>query len=204
MLTDRLADAFIGLATGRQWDRMKDAFSDIARISDRASPGGAMRMMRHATDPDDLATFASFVERHPTGAFAMHITGEAGASTLRTSARASRAAANAASGTGLAAERTLIAAARKGPAGAKLLTTPIGRAMLRPHPLVGVLKAVYKGNAETLVTRLMDRLGPSAWWLLPLAWAWLFVEVAMLLPRLAWFKPRDPAAKISSAPRRAA
>ncbi len=202
MLTDRLADAFVGLAKGRQWDRMQAALADVAKISEKASPGGAMRLMKHADDPDDIARIARFTERHPTGAFALHMTGDRGMQALRTS----KAATNAAGTIGeiTAAERTIIAAAKKGPAGARLLSTPMGKAMLRPHPLVGILKTFYRGNAEGLVTALMDRLGPSAWWLLPAAWAWLVVEVVLLSNRAMRLKRGGKSERLSSTPRRAA
>jgi len=210
MLTDRLADAFVGLAKGRQWDRMQAALADVAKISEKASPGGAMRLMKHADDPDDIARIARFTERHPTGAFALHMTGERGMQALRSgksaSKTASKAGVNAADTISeiTTAERTIIAAAKKGPAGARLLSTPMGKAMLRPHPLVGILKTFYRGNAEGLVTALMDRLGPSAWWLLPAAWAWLVVEVVLISNRAMRWKQGGKGERLSSAQRRAA
>jgi hypothetical protein len=206
MLTDRLADAFVGLAKGRQWDRMQGALADVAKISEKASPGGAMRLMKHADDPDDIARIARFTERHPTGAFALHMTGERGMEALRASKTAGKVGVNASGAIGeiTSAERTIIAAAKKGPAGARLLSTPMGRAMLRPHPLVGILKTFYRGNAEGLVTGLLDRLGPSAWWLLPAAWAWLVVEIALLGRRVMGWGRGGKGERLSSAPRRGA
>ena len=206
MLTDRLADAFVGLAKGRQWDRMQGALADVAKISEKASPGGAMRLMKHADDPDDIARIARFTERHPTGAFALHMTGERGMEALRASKTAGKVGVNASGAIGeiTSAERTIIAAAKKGPAGARLLSTPMGKAMLRPHPLVGILKTFYRGNAEGLVTGLLDRLGPNAWWLLPAAWAWLVVEVVLLSNRAMRWKRGGKGERLSSTPRRAA
>jgi hypothetical protein len=189
---------------------MQAALADVAKISEKASPGGAMRLMKHADDPDDIARIARFTERHPTGAFALHMTGERGMQALRASKTASKTASkvgvNATDAIGeiTSAERTIIAASKKGPAGARLLSTPMGKAMLRPHPLVGILKTFYRGNAEGLVTALMDRLGPSAWWLLPAAWAWLVVEVVLISNRAMRWKQGGKGERLSSAQRRAA
>lgn len=202
LLTDRLADALMGLVNGRQWDKMQAAFADVAKLSEKASPGGAMRLMKHADNPEDIARLAAFAQRHPTGAFALHMNGERGVQALRATKASTNAARAIAEITTV--ERTLIAAAKKGPAGARFLSTPMGKAMLRPHPLVGILKTFYRGNAESLVTSLMDRLGPSAWWLLPAAWAWLVVEITLLAKRVTRFKRGGKQERLSSTPRRAA
>jgi hypothetical protein len=172
-------------------DALGSMMKDVASISRRASPAGAARVLRRADSASELASLARFVERQPSGAFALHVLGDEGAQLVKSGAKneikteiklAARSGEHAAEA-GLASERAMLQAARKGPAGAAWLRTA-GRAALRPHPLLGLAKGLYKGNIERLAARVTQELDPRAWWVLPLLAAWTFLEGAMLIARL--------------------
>lgn len=161
---------------GGEAEALSKAFADVKVVAASASPGGAVRLLRHVDDPEDLRALAEFARRRGSaGTAALHIGGDDAAAWLR----ASRTGTNAAD-----AELALLAASRKGPAGVRFLASPAGRILIRPHPLVGLLKSVYKGNAAALATRWLDRLDPDAWWIVPLLASWTFIEGAWLLRRL--------------------
>ncbi len=171
---DRMAEHLRRLLRQRNSGELATVCEDVASIAKRASPGGAIRVLALVDDPSDLPMLARFLERRPRGAFALHVTGSEGASTLR---RVVKTAPD-------AADDLLEAAAGKGASGTRFLSTPAARALTRPHPLVGVAKAVSKGNAERLVKAALDRIDPGAWWALPLAAAWVLFEALLLRRRL--------------------
>jgi hypothetical protein len=169
------------LAKAKDVKGLRAVLGDTAALARGASPGGAVRLMRLAKEPGDLARMARFVERTGArGAAALHATGEAGAGLLRTAdeLRAAGRPAEAAR-----AEGVLLKAAAKGPAGAAWLARGGARALLRPHWLVGALKGVYKGHASALVERALDRLGPHAWWVTGVLAAWAVLESGLFLRR---------------------
>lgn len=172
-LGERMAEHLRQLLRQRKSADLASVCEDVATISKRASPGGAIRVMRLVDDPTDLRTFARFVERRPHGAFALHVTGSEGAAMLRRAGTA----------TPDAADALLEAAAGKGAAGTRFLSTPAAKALMRPHPLVGVAKGLGKGHAERLVTAMLDRIDPGAWWAVPLAAGWALFEALMLRRR---------------------
>ncbi len=172
-LGERMAEHLRQLLRQRKAAALTAVCEDVASISKRASPGGAIRVMKLVDDPADLSTFARFIERRPRGAFALHVTGSEGAATLRRAAKS----------TPDAADALLEAAAGKGAAGTRFLSTPAAAALMRPHPLVGIAKAFSKGHAEQLVRRILDRVDPGAWWAMPLAAAWALFEALMLRRR---------------------
>ncbi len=176
-LSKRFAASLVALAQGGKRAELARVGEDVVRMGRKASPGGAMRMLRHAENPEELSALARFVEREPGGALALHATGEEGAKLVKRAAKEADEVARA------SAEGLVVKAARKGEAGKRFLSSKAARALLSPHPLVGIAKGLWKGNAAKLVQRLVDRLGADAWWLLPLAAAWAFVEVVLLARR---------------------
>ncbi|HYE63269.1 MAG TPA: hypothetical protein VD997_14835 [Phycisphaerales bacterium] len=150
-------------------DELKRVFTDIRSIADNASPGGAMRLLRHADGPDDIARTARFLDNTGRqGAAALHIANRQAPDLLKAADSA-------------ATQQALMKAARKGPAGLSFLRSPSAKALLRPHPLLGLAKALYKGKGEKLLLRALERLDLSAWWVIPLLAGWCVVEIGLLV-----------------------
>jgi hypothetical protein len=143
-------------------------------VSAHASPGGAMRLMKHCDEPRDVAAIAKYLEGSGRqGAFALHVTGKQGAEMVKAGEGA-----------------LLVKAARKGRPGAAMLRHPSMKALARPHAVIGIAKAVWKGNAEKVISRVLERLDPSAWWLVPALAGWVVVELGWLVQR---FRKTSPA-----------
>ena len=165
-MVDRLVDIFRG---GKRAEAVA-VMGDVATLAKKASPGGAVRLMKLADSPAELRSMAAFVERQPRGAFALGATGRAGLETVIES--------------GAGADRLVVKAAAKGERGAAFLRTPAARAMLRPHALIGVAKGLTKGTLPALVVRAIEAMDAKAWWFVPLLAAWVFVEMAVIGERV--------------------
>lgn len=172
-MTKRFGESIVSLVRNGKRAEVMKVLDDTAAISKKASPGGAMRMLRHADTPEDLASLARFVERTPGGAFALHVAGDSGATIVKNVAKVGGDAM-------VQAELLLVRAARKGSRGIEFLGTRAGRVLLKPHAIVGLAKGLWKGNAAKLAQRLVDRLGANAVWMLPLLAAWVFVECVLI------------------------
>lgn len=175
-MSDRFAGTLVRMLKARDARALEPVLRDTVALAGRASPAGAVRILKHADSPDDLAVLASFVKRHPDGAGAMHVGGRGSADLLKVSAREGAEAT-------ARAERALLDAARKGPRGVRFVTDGPGRALLRPHPLLTLVKSVYKGNAAALLTRALDRFDHAAWWMIPASAAWVLIEIGLLVRR---------------------
>ncbi len=157
---------------------LKPLLEDSAALARRSSPGTAVRLLRLADSPDDVARMTRFLERQgAAGAAALHATGEAGAATLRV-ADELRIAGKIDDAALL--ESVIVRAGSKGTAGATWLKRGGYAALVRPHPLVGALKGVYKGTAGALVQKTMESFDAKAWWIVPLIAGWAIVESALL------------------------
>ncbi|MBX3358718.1 MAG: hypothetical protein KF745_09840 [Phycisphaeraceae bacterium] len=191
-MTAAMGERLIDLLRKRRTEELGVVLADVAVISRRASPAGTLRVLRHVDDPADLARLARFVERAPGGAFALHVTGKEGASLIKS------APADAIKAT----DAVVVAAARKGAAGTEWLRRRGYRRLLRPHPAVGVVKSVYKGNAQELVSRAIAATDGRSWWLIPLFAAWALVESALIAHRFAprrLSSPAPPAGRLAPA-----
>jgi hypothetical protein len=164
----RMAEYLKSAIKGKRVTELEKVFGDVEKVSKRASPGGAARLVRLAEEPKDLERLAAFVDKTGEGAFALHVTGKEGAELLKA---------------GEAGEELVVKAAKKGKAGSAFLRTAAAKAVMKPHFVVGLLKGLWKGNAAKLVQRALERLDPSAWWLLPLLAAWVVVEAGWLAAR---------------------
>lgn len=171
-MSRRFGDWLAGALRAGKKDEVVKALDDVGTLAAKASPGGALRLMRLADDPADLARMARFAEANKTGAFALHSLGAQAADTLKAAENTADAA---------AASRAVLAAAERGPAGATWLRSGVWRAAAKPHVLVGLAKGIYKGNVSALIERVLVALGPHAWWLLPLCAAWAFIEGVLLV-----------------------
>lgn len=168
-LTEGMRDAIVRAAKGGRAEEIGAIAADAAALSKKAGPGGAIHLLGHADTPADLARAAAFVERRTDAAFALHVTGRDG---VRLLARA-----------GDAADPLIVKAARKGTPGGAFLRTPAARVLLKPHPIVGLLKGLRKGTIADAAARLLERFDPHAWWAVPLLAAWTLLECGFLLRR---------------------
>jgi hypothetical protein len=176
-LSKRLGEHIVRAARAGRREELVPLFRDVRRLSERASPGGAVRILRHADSPEEVALLARFVDAQPSGAFALHISGKEGAGII-TGTRRLRGL------PGPGAEAALLKASRKGAPGIAWLRGGGYRAMIRPHLLVGIGKAFWKGNSQALAARIAETLDPRARWLIPALAAWVFVELGLLARRL--------------------
>ncbi len=168
-LGQNLAASLTRTIKGGKVGELTPVLRDVRKLAETASPGGAVRLLRHAEEPEDIARLARFLEREGEGgAAALHVLGREGAELAM----------------GGAPGRLLKQAARKGRSGAEFLRGRSARALLRPHPLIGLVKAVGKGNAADLVNRVLERVGGSAWWVIPALSGWFVVEVGILVWRV--------------------
>ncbi len=166
-LSSRMGEHLKTTIKSKRTAELVPLFDDVRAVAAHASPGGAVRLMKHCDEPRDVAAIARYLESSgKQGAFALHVTGRQGADLVK-------------SGEGA----LLIKAARKGRPGAVMLRHPSMRALARPHALIGIAKAVWKGNAEKVISRALERLDPSAWWLIPALAGWVVVEVGWLFQR---------------------
>jgi hypothetical protein len=174
-MTEAMGRRLLTIIRGRATGELQNALRAVATTASGASPGTAMRVLRHAESTEDLTRFASFVKRHPDAGLALHVGGAEASQVARATADAGEA--------GLRTETALLKASRKGPAGVRLFSAS-SLALTRPHPLLGIAKAVWKGNAETMLTRLSDRIDGLATWLIPALAAWLAAECGLLWRRI--------------------
>lgn len=158
----------------------KRSMTNIAHLAEHAAPGGAMRAMKNVHTAEDLTRLATFAERRgKSGALALHVAGKESLDVLTEADKLGLKVADP-----VLVDGVLVKAARKGEAGRKWLVTGAWRAAVKPHPLIGLAKGIYKGNAAALIQRVLDALGPKAWWLLPLLAAWMMVELLLVVRRL--------------------
>lgn len=187
-MTKSFGDIVVRSVRSGNIDDLRRVMNDAATIARVSSPAGAMRLFRHVDTPEDAARLARYLERGgPTAARALHIGGEP-AIRLAKSAESLRAAGRLDDAATI--ERTLLVAAAKGNNGAKWLSRGLYRPLLRAHPLVGIVKSVWKGNAQALIARALELFDPWSRWTLPAAAAWLFVELALMFRRW-WPTSRD-------------
>ncbi len=173
-LSAKMVESIIAVcrrASTGSFDELKDMTSDVTTLSRKASPSGALRLISFADDPSDLAKITRFVEDIPDGAFVLHVTGKEGAKYLLKDS-------------GRAIESGLQLAARKGNAGVAWLRTG-ALALLRPHPLTGLFKGVYKGNVPAAVRQLLIRADAYGSYVLTATAVWLLVETLLIYRGIA-------------------
>ena len=169
----------------RKINPIKEITDDVATLAGRARPAGAVAILKHVDDPAVLRRVVKFSET-PDGLHALMIDPK---TTLRWL------------NSGWShAEVWLLKAAGKGRAGLDYLAKNSSM-MFRAHPVVGLLKGIYKGNVPALLLDLGHR------WSLPIlgfAWGWLLYEGALLLARLLGLGSRKVAAPPQPGPPAAA
>lgn len=152
------------------------AMGDVAHLARSASPGGAVRAMKNVQTAEDLARLAALAERR--GKDAAVVLRVAGRESLDVLTEADKLGVKAADP--VLVDAVLVQAARKGEAGRAWLASGAWRVLVKPHPLIGLAKALGKGYVAAMIQQVLDALGTRAWWILPLAACWLVVELAYL------------------------
>lgn len=179
-LSQNVATAIKNAVKGRDSVKLTLIAEDVASIGRSVGPGGAIHALKYADSVEEISEVARFLAQVPDAAFILHVGGK-NALVFSRGVRSVE-----------ATNSLLKAAAKKGPAGMRFLGTNAAKALVRPHWLVGIAKGVWKGNAAGLITRMIDRMGSAGWWALPLAAAWVFVELLLLTGRLAMRGRRKP------------
>jgi hypothetical protein len=159
-----LAEALERAVATKNADEVSAIAGDLAALSKRTRPSVALAILKTLDDPAELALARRFADR-PGGAFTLWLGGRQAMDWLKA---------------GAGNEALVIKAARRGRAGFKYLADH-GAVMFRPHPVVGLLKGIYKGNVPALLVALGRKYGDA---LLGIAAGWLAYEVALLLGRL--------------------
>ncbi|MBX3388254.1 MAG: hypothetical protein KF691_02235 [Phycisphaeraceae bacterium] len=173
-VTEGLKDFIVRGVKMRRTEALAGAFGDVTKLATRASPAGAIRILKFADNEKDLAKLAAFAERNGAkGGAALLITGKEGAAMVR----AESAVASAVRVT----DDVVLAAARKGPAGAKFLASPAARVLTRPHWILGFGKGVWKGNVPNAIAQAARAMDPYGWWLLPLVGVWTLCECGLFV-----------------------
>lgn len=173
-LTERMSESIVrvcrrAVAGGPTGELVRLA-DDVGELTLRLSPAGAARVIQHLDDPVELERVAAFVKRHPQGAFALHVTGGEGIRLIKTTARG--------------ADDALLIASRKGERGVAWLRSGNAR-LLRPHPLIGIVRGLYKQNVQKGVAAFTARyFDPYGWASIPAAAGWLVLELWWLWRRV--------------------
>jgi hypothetical protein len=168
----RLLEAMQRAVARRNADEVLQISDDLATLSARARPAGALAILRHIDDPAELRLARRFSER-PGGAFALWLGGRPAIALLKA---------------GASGEELLLKAARRGRAGFEYLARN-GTLMFRAHPLLGLVKGLYKGNIPELLLQLARRYSEI---LLGLAAGWAAFEALLLLGRASAPRPGPP------------
>jgi len=176
-LSARFSESLLRVFRTADAAQAQPIFEAGATIARKASPGGFIRLLRHVDDPAELARFSKFIDSTPGAAAALHITGDPGARLVKTAWKSGPDAA-------ADAERLVLNASRKGAGGAEFLKSPAAQTLLKPHPLLGIGKAIWKGNAQKLLIQLAARTDTNVWWILPIASAWAALEALTIAFRL--------------------
>lgn len=159
-----LADALKRAVATRRSDEVAAIADDLAALSKQTRPAVALAILKHVDDPAELRLARRFAEK-PGGAFTLWLGQRQALKWLKVSA---------------GNEDLMIKAARRGRAGFKYLAEH-GALMFKPHPLLGLLKGLYKGNIPGLLVGLMRKYADLV---LGFAAGWAAYEIALLFGRL--------------------
>jgi hypothetical protein len=177
-----VADAARKAYRTRKIDPIKAITDDVGTLAGRASAPGAVKILKHVDDPATLRRVVKFSET-PEGLHALMVDPKTTLRWLKSGWSHS--------------EFWLLKAAGKGRAGLEYLSKN-SSLMFRAHPLLGLLKGLYKGNVPAL---LLDLGQKYSLLILGFAWGWLAYECAFLLARvLGLGARRAPPPDLKSAP----
>lgn len=145
----------------RRWEPVGDIAEDAATLTRRSGPAATTAIFRQIDNPAQLRLATRWADR-PKGAFSLWLGGRPALGLLEQGAEG---------------ERLLLKAATKGRRGIQLAADQAG-VLLKPHPLLGIIKGVYKGNVPELIGPWLRNQAPA---LLGLAVAWMLYESLRLL-----------------------
>lgn len=167
-LGEDLAQAILRMARQatdeRRFGPLLEVTRDTARLEQRMGPAPTLRLMRTFKQPADIASVARFAER-PGGAYALWVGGTPVVAAVREG--------------DTAAAALYLRAARKGVPGVQFAQRHAAE-LLRVHPMLGLLKGLYKGNVPLLLGEWLSRHSAA---LIGLSLAWLTYECLLLLVR---------------------
>lgn len=148
----------------RKADELSGMTHDVAELARRAKPAGAVAILKRIDDPKLLHTVAQFSQK-PEGLRALLVDPETTVRWL---------------GSGWPhAEEWLLKASQKGRAGLQYLASN-SSLMFGFHPLIGLVKGLYKGNVPDLLVQLGYAYSQL---ILGLAAGWAAFELVLLLGR---------------------
>jgi hypothetical protein len=173
LLSEGLTSHFRTTIKSADAGELRKGFGLVRDLARATSPGFAARVLRWAESPADLALVARFLKRGNSAASALHVTEKTGMDLLR----------HAGPDAFESAAELVTKAGRKGRAGARFLSSPSAKRLLRPHPLLGLTKGLVKGNVQQGIARFAEGMDPLGWWLTPAAAAWALMEAWWLLYR---------------------
>lgn len=159
-----LGDAIRRAVTTRNADEVAQISDDLAALSKRSRPAVALAILKHVDDPAELRAARRFAER-PGGPFALWLGQKETLRWIKVSA---------------GNEELMLKAARRGRAGFAYLAQH-SAVMFRAHPLVGLLKGLYKGNLPAFLVELGRKYSEVV---LGFAAGWLAYEILLLLGRM--------------------
>jgi hypothetical protein len=175
----RLGETLVDLAKrsakmGGEEKELTKVAENVGEIAAHSSPAGAIRLMRFADDPQDIEKIARFVKKERSAAFALHVAGKEGVRLIKD---------------GGEAEEALLLATRKGDRGMAWMRSGNAR-LFRPHPLIGLSKSIYKGNAPKLLDRMVtDYFDPLGIWIIVGLAGWTCLEACLLWTRIVVLRP---------------
>jgi hypothetical protein len=169
-MTAKMATAIMPIVKNakREVRALEKIAIDTFDIGKRASFGGATRIISHLDHPHDISRVADFVRRNDDAAFVLHVAGKEGTTFLLRHADD-------------VGEGALRIAARKGDHGLAWLRTSDPARLFRPHPFVGIAKAISSGRLREGFRRYTsDYLDPYGYWVIGAILIWLMAELAMI------------------------
>ena len=160
-----VADAARTALRTKKLGPLKEITDDVGALATRARPAGAVKILKHVDDPATLRRVVKFSET-PDGLHALMINPKTTLRWLKSGWSH--------------ADFWLLKAASKGGAGLDYLAKN-SSTMFRAHPLLGLVKGIYKGNVPALLLDLGHRYSLL---ILGFAWGWLGYELMLLAARL--------------------
>lgn len=149
----------------RNAEPVKEITRDVTVLIQRARPAGAVWILKHLDDPAQLRRVTRF-SLTPEGLHALMIDPKTSLRWLNSG--------------WVHAEEYLLKAAARGRPGLEYLAKNSSM-MFRAHPLVGLLKGVYKGNIPAFLLELGQQYSLA---ILGFAVGWFLYEAALLLARM--------------------